>query len=453
MRHLLLKDLQILRRSPLVVGLLLAYALVIGLPVGFAVSRAPQKPKVALLNQVAPGSSQFNVGGRELDASDYARRLFDAIDPIRVRSRAEAVDKVRSGEATGALIVPADVTAKLQSAVSLGGSSGLPTLEVLYNADNPLKRTYVENTIESQLAKTNAALSREITRVAGRYLDILLEGGQISLPGRRIEVLGLQRAARILAAVEQTLPRGDPQRLALEQVRRFSAEAIDNVDLSQPVLAAVSSPIRVKASAVDGPSSSLDGYAMAAALAVALMFVGVLVGAGMLALEREEHALGRLVRGLVSKSSLVVEKLLLGGVCALAVGIVLLVLLAIFQTVDWGRSPQIAAALALGATGFGALGCAIGALTGDVRAASLLAFLLSLPIAALALVPSGTVGATLYDAIEVVSALFPFKPALNALDAALNDTGPSLGAALANLAALVAGYAVLARVALRRFVA
>ncbi|HEX6388733.1 MAG TPA: ABC transporter permease [Solirubrobacteraceae bacterium] len=451
MRHLLLKDLQILRRSPLVLGLLLAYALVIGLPVGFAVSRAPQKPKVAFLNEVSPGASTFSVGGRELDASDYAQRLFDAIDPLRVSSRAEAVEKVRSGEATGALIVPADVTAKLQSAVSLGGSARLPTLEVLYNADNPLKRTYVENTIESQLAKANSALSREITKVTGRYLDILLEGGRIGLLGRQLDVLGLQRAERILAAVQQSLPRDDPQRLAIDQVRRFSRQAIDNLDLSGAVLAAVSSPIRVKASAVDGPSSSLDGYAMAAALAVALMFVGVLVGAGMLALEREEHAYGRLVRGLVSRSALVVEKLLIGAICALAVGVILLVLLAIFQNVDWDRSPQIAAALALAAGGFGALGCAIGALTRDVRAASLLAFLLSLPIAAIALVPSGTVGATLFDVLEVVGALFPFKPALNALDAALNDAGPSLAGALANLGALVAAYAVLARVALRRF--
>jgi ABC-2 type transport system permease protein len=450
-RHLLVKDLQILRRSPLVVGLLLAYALVIGLPVGFAVSRAPQKPKVAFLNEVSPGASQFSVGGKELDASDYAKRLFRAIDPVRVSSRAEAVDKVRSGEATGALIVPADVTAKLQSAVSLGGGGGLPTLEVLYNADNPLKRTYVENTIESQLAKANAALSREITRVSGRYLDVLLSGGEVSLLGRRFTVLGLQRAERILAAAEQSLPRDDPQRLAIEQVRRFSKQAIDNLDLSAPVLAAVSSPIRVKTSAVDGPSSSLDGYAMAAALAVALMFVGVLIGAGMLALEREEHAYGRLVRGLVSKTSLVVEKLVLGGICALAVGVLLLVLLAIFQHVDWGRSPQIAAALALGATGFGGLGCAIGALTRDVRAASLLAFLLSLPIAALALVPSGTVGATLFDVIEVIGALFPFKPALNALDAALNDAGPALAGPLENLAAIGETYAVLAGLALRRF--
>jgi ABC-type transport system involved in cytochrome c biogenesis permease component len=451
MRFLLLKDLQILRRSPLLIGLLLAYALVIGLPVGFAVSRPPQKPKVAFLNEVAPGASEFNVGGKRLDASDYAKRLFDAIDPIRVSSRAEAKQKVRSGEALGALIVPADVTDKLQSAVSLAGEGALPTLEVFYNADNPLKRSYVENTIESQVAKANAALSHELTKVASQYLNILLAGGQFNVLGRDFNVLGLKRSAQILGGAERALPLGDPQRAAIEQVRRFAQLAIDNLDLSAPVLGAISSPIRVKATTVDGPTSSLDGYAVAAALTVALMFVGVLVAAGMLALEREEHAFGRLVRGLVSRTTLVVEKLVLGGICALLVGLLLLGLLALFRHIEWARSAQIAAALALGALGFGGLGVAIGALTRDVRAASLLAFLLSLPIAALALIPSGTVSAGLYDAVKIVSALFPFKPALNGLDNALNDAGGSLGGALANLVALVVGYAILARVALRRF--
>ena len=91
-----------------------------------------------------------------------------------------------------------------------------------------------------------------------------------------------------------------------------------------------------------------------------------------------------------------------------------------------------------------------GALTRDVRAASLLSFLLSLPIAALALVPSGTVGTAAYDVIRAVSALFPFKATLDALDAGLNDAG-ALGLPLAHLALLAAGYVVLARVALRRF--
>jgi hypothetical protein len=94
---------------------------------------------------------------------------------------------------------------------------------------------------------------------------------------------------------------------------------------------------------------------------------------------------------------------------------------------------------------------AIGALAREVRAASLLAFLLTLPIAFLALVPAGTVAVWLYDAIRAVSALFPFRPALQAIDAALNDAQPGLGPTLAHLAALAAAYLALARLALARF--
>ena len=69
------------------------------------------------------------------------------------------------------------------------------------------------------------------------------------------------------------------------------------------------------------------------------------------------------------------------------------------------------------------MGVAIGSLAREVRAASLLAFLASLPIAFLALVPSGAVAPGLYDVIRVISACFPFKAALQAIDIAVNDTG------------------------------
>ena len=93
---------------------------------------------------------------------------------------------------------------------------------------------------------------------------------------------------------------------------------------------------------------------------------------------------------------------------------------------------------------------ALGGLVRDVRAASLLALLVSFPLIFLALVPAGSVAVGLYDAIRVVSAIFPFKAALEAVDAAVNRSSPSLWMALGHLGLLVLAFGALARVGLRR---
>jgi ABC-2 type transport system permease protein len=79
--------------------------------------------------------------------------------------------------------------------------------------------------------------------------------------------------------------------------------------------------------------------------------------------------------------------------------------------------------------------------------------MVTLPVAFLSLVPSGAVGGGVLGAIDVVTAIFPFKPALQAMTAALDSAGPGIGGPLVHLAILIAAYGLLARFALRRFAA
>jgi ABC-type multidrug transport system permease subunit len=449
MRWLLLKDLQILRRSPLLVALLVVYPIVIAVLFGLALSGGPDKPRVAFANLVQSGDSDFKVGGRTLDVADYAGELFESIDPIRVKTREEAIAKVRDGEALGAMVIPANATERLRATLGLGGGDP-PVVEVYYNADDPVKRRFVEATIEARLADANNALSDAVLREAARYIDVIVRGGDISLPlVGAIEILGLQRSQGIIDSVAASLPRDSPERVQLAQVSRFARLAADNLDVSRPILASIGTPVGVEQHIVNGRKTSLDSFAVAVAVTVSLMFVTLLLASGLLALEREEQAFGRLVRGLVSRSQLLTEKIVLSALCALAVTLAMLFGLAAFVGLDWGRIPAWLAALAGGALGFAAMGVAIGGLTREVRAASLLAFLLALPIVFLALVPSGSVDAGLYNAINVVSGLFPFKPALRALDGAIN--GGDLWLPIVHLLGLTAGFAILARIALRRF--
>ena len=450
MRWLLVKDLQILRRSPLLVGLLVLYSVMIAVLLGYALGADPGKPRVAFVNLVAPEDNEFSIGGESLDVSQYSDELFDAIEPVRVKTREEAIAKVRSGETLGALVLPADATEKLQSSINLSGGDP-PEVEVYYNAENPLKLERVRSTIEAQLGEANRALSRRLTEIAVQYLDIIVTGGNIKLFGQTLTILGLERSNTILRAQIAALPEDDPARAALQQVSRFAGLAAENLNISEPILQSLGEPVRVKQTVIDGEPSGLAPYLVAVAVTLSLMFVALLLAAGALALEREEHAFTRLVRGLVPRWLLVVEKTLLAALLAFAVGLATLAGLAAFEGLDWGRAPLWLVALAAGAIAFGAMGVAIGSVTREVRAASLLAFILCLPVAALALVPSGAVPQGVYDAIQVVNAAFPFKATLQALDAAVNAADPALPRPLLHLAALALGFGVLARLALRRF--
>jgi ABC-2 type transport system permease protein len=448
-RWLILKDLRILRRSPLLVALLVLYPVLLAVLIGLALSGGPEKPKVAFANLVPPGQSAFQVGDRTLDAADYAKKLFESIDPIRVRTREEAIAKVRSGEALGALVLPADVGDRLRRTIALSGGEP-PTVEVYYNAEDPVKRRFVESTIRSRLAEANDALSAVVLREAARYIDIVVHGGKVDLPLLgQADILGLVRSRTLIDAAAQRLPAHDPGRVALAQVSRFAGLAAENLDVSKPILGSIGSPVNVKQTVIRGSRTPLDAFAVAVAVAVSLMFVTLLLASGLLALEREEHAFARLVRGLVSRTRLLAAKISLAALCALGVTAIMLAGLALFVGLDWARAPLWLAALALGALAFGAMGVAIGGLAREVRAASLLALTLSLPLAFLALVPSGAVAPGLFDAIGVISGLFPFKPSLRALDAAIS--GGALALPLLHLAALTIGFGALARLALQRF--
>jgi ABC-type multidrug transport system permease subunit len=444
MRWLLLKDIRILRRSPLLVALLVLYPIVIAVLIGFALSRGPDKPEVAFYNGLEGKSAVVELGGDRIDLAAEGRRLFDAIDPVPVDSRKEAIQKVRDGDVLGALIIPGDLATNIQSSLEPG------TVEVYYNAEDPAKRQFVENTIKAQVQSANAALTKRVAKEALVLLDLISTGGQYTFLGQSFDVLGLQRAERILAKARAELPPGSPERAELDRVIAFGKLARENLSFSDDVLAVVGEPIRVKATALDGGTTSLSSFAVALAVAVSLMFITLLLAAGTLALEREENAFSRLVRGLVSRTGLLAEKAGLAAACSVTVCLLMMAGLGLFVELDWGRFPLWLAALAVGALAFAALGLAIGALTRDVRAASLLAFMLCLPLAFLALVPSGAVAPALYDVIRAVSAVFPFKPALDALDAALNDAG-DLGGPLLHLAGLTLAFGALGRLALGRF--
>ncbi len=457
---MLRKDLLILARSRLLVGVLVVYPIAVALLIGLAISRAPSKPKVAILNLSPPGAT-VELGGTRLDVAHYYSGLFSQVQPVPVATRAQAVAAVKSGRVLAAVVIPANIATRLSSVTSQG------QVEVIYNGE-ALEQSFVHSTIEAALSRANLELSDQIRQLAASVIGSLVRGGASAVPGAPQNLPGLTRIPVILRRVLLRQPAG-PDRTALGHVAEFAEFAAQNLGVSKQVLGTVSQPIQVRSTLLHGRRTPLDAYAVVVAVSISLMFVCVLLAAGGIALEREEHTLSRLVRGtgrargagaadgaggtggaLISRELLLAEKLVLAAGCASVLAFAMLAGIGAFVGLEWSRVGLWLVALATGALAFGALGIAIGALAREVRAASLLAFLLSLPLAFLALVPAGAVAGGLYDAIRVISLVFPYKAALQALDAAVNRSSPGLVISLAHLLALTALFGVLARLGLRR---
>jgi ABC-2 type transport system permease protein len=448
-RWLLLKDLQILRRSPLQAFLLVAYPILIAVLVGFAISRGPEKPRVAFLNEV-PADTRVSVGGARLPAAGVGDRICSRVECVHVEDRAEAEDEVASGDALAALILPADLVAQINSLSTL--TPGTPKVEVLVNQEDPVKARLVDERISTLLAQANLAIARRIAHEGGKYLDLLIDGGRFTVIGQTFDILGLRATASILTALEPALPPG-PLRNSLRQVTSFASQARDNLDVAGPLIERLAQPIEVKKEVVNGSSPPLEIFAIAVAATLTLAFVTVLLVAGSLALEREENAFPRLSRGLISPTGLLGEKVLLGICVGLVVTLLMLGGMQLFVPLRWDRIGLWLLAILGGGGALATAGAALGAAAREVRAVSLLAFMVTLPVAFLSLIPAGAVGGGVFDLVRIVTAVFPFKPALQAMTAALDSAGPGIGAPLLHLAILIVAYGLLSRLALRRFAA
>lgn len=447
MRWLLLKDLQILRRSPLQLALLVIYPIAIALLVGFALTRGPEQSTVALYNAMPPGQA-LGFGGEEIDGNEIRDQLCGRVDCIEAGSTDEATRLVESGEATAAVIVPEDLGDRIASLA--GFNPQRPEITVVVNGSSAVENEIVDDRIDAMLAEANQLIAARLAEGGKEYLNLILEGGDFTIIGQQIEILGLRNTKALLAEVQKQVKTPAEQE-KLEKAIRFATLATENLDLAEPILTAISQPVVADKVEVGDEAPGLDNFAIAVTATFALMFVTVLLVAGSLALEKEENAFTRLTAGLVTRGQILIAKLGLGTVVGLAVVFILLAALSAFVPIQWDRAPIWLLAALIAAAAFAAVGAALGAATREVRAATLAAVMLCLPFALLSLVPDDAVGPLIETLIAVVTAAFPFRPALDALTAGLEISGPSIWLPILHLLTLILVYGGLARLALRRF--
>ncbi len=445
MRRVLLllgKDVRTLGRMPALAIALVAYPLVIALVVGLVVRYAGERPRVALVDEQGALSGLLVVGQSRFDVE---QRLESATEVNLVRmSQAQADRDLETGRVVAALVVPPDFISKLR------GLRESPTL-VLLTTRGGLGTRVVEK-MRSLVYSTNLELQQSYIDANLAAVDLLLRGGSGTIGRTPFTLLGTERARSELQKLERS---ADPAVAAkARQLDVFMGQLQGAVGQVGSFLRATANPIELRQEERGGRTWLLSAQVQGYALALALAFVTVLLGAGALVAEREENVLGRLARGLVGLGQLVLEKItfvaLVGSVMGLVLAVVFGVIVELGEVSGgepWSRLPLLLAGLVLAALAFGAFGVMIGALAREAATATVVAFLVALPLMLLALVPAGSIVVA-----EWVGALFPFGHAQAALSAALYDDRPAgtlvrEGAWLATLG-LVYGSA--ARLAARR---
>jgi ABC-type multidrug transport system permease subunit len=424
------KDLLILRRSPALVGVLIAYPLVIALLIGLTAAYANAKPRVAFVD-LDGIPHRLTVAGETFNIDNLIHDVAKNVEIVRM-SEGEAAQQLASGRVAAVVTVPRGFVADIKGLVSS------PHLTLATGTGGITPR--VRQQMQALVYNLNLKLQKAFIEADLEYVNLLLNGGTGRVLGHDFSIIGLDGTKRLLDQMPDS-----PQKAKIED---FVNDARLALALTGNAIRATASPIVLDEAKGQGRTSLLSAQVQAYGLAITISFLGLLLAAGALAAERDENAIGRLVRGLVGLGQLVVAKIGLAVTVALAVGFAILVGFGIAVEAGhvaggqpWQRLPLVLVGVLLAGAAVGAVGALVGALARESRTASLVGILLVLPVVFLGLVPRGIVPAAAW-----ISDAFPFVHAVRFFASALYDGSPwgtiaREGAWLVGLTAVFGGLA------------
>ena len=432
---LLQKDLRVLRRSPVILGALLAYPIVIALLVGLVAGYASAKPRVAFVDEdhlptvVAVGGHRFHIQ-RVID------NVAKQVTLVRL-SPAEAARELADGKVVATITVPPGFLGDLQTTVRS------PSL-ILQTGSGGLSPRVTQQ-VQALVYQLNGKLQAGYISANLVFVRLLLHGGGGNFLGRHFDVLGLERTQQELAKL--------PQSKRVAAIAHFVRVARAGLAQTGAALKATANPITLRQAKTRGRTWLLSAQVQSYGIALTVTFLALLLAAGAAAAEHDEGTIGRLRRGLVSLTELVWAKIALAAVVGLALGAAIAIVFGIVVEAGgitggepWSRLPLLLAGVALAAAVVGAAGTLLGALARESRTASLLAVLVVLPVVFLGLVPRGALTLAYW-----VSLFLPFAHAVRLFGAALYSTHPwhTVGVETAWLLGLGLAFGGLARRAVR----
>jgi ABC-2 type transport system permease protein len=433
---MLRKDVLVLRRSPLLLGILLAYPLVIAVLVGLVAGYGSAKARVALVDEDNLPATVV-LGGHTFHVDRTISEVSKNVKLVRL-SADEAAQQLRDGRVVAVLTVPPGFISTLRGMVKS------PQLRL--DLSTGTISTRVEQQVQALVYSLNRQLQHAYIASNLRYVTLILHGGDGSFVGAPITVLGIENAQRLLAGMPETT-----RTRALLDFLHDARLALANTG---DALRSTAHPIELVRGPARGRTWVLSANVQAYALGLTITFLALMLAAGSLAAERDENVIGRLARGLIGLGHLVWAKIALAAAVALVLGLAIALAFGVIIEVGgvtggepWRRLPLLVVGLVLAGGSLGALGALLGALAREARAASLVALLVVMPIVFLGLIP-----AEIVPPAGWVSNALPFAHSVRFFRSALYDLSPWGEVAWQALWLLVLGaiFGGLARLGARR---
>src|SRR3954449_11380496 len=212
---ILRKDLLVLRRSPLLLGILVAYPALIAILVGLVAGYASAKPRVGFVDEDGLPPTVV-LGGHRFHVDDTIRRVSKNVNLVRL-SPDEAAHQLRTGKVVATLTVPPGFIATLKTLIHS------PELELRSTRGGLAPR--VNQQVQALVFSLNRQLQQSYIDQNLQYITLLLHGGNGELLGRDFHVLGLDGAERELATMPST-----PQVLRLRDFIHDARLALANTD-------------------------------------------------------------------------------------------------------------------------------------------------------------------------------------------------------------------------------
>jgi ABC-type Na+ efflux pump permease subunit len=433
---MLRKDLLVLRRSPLLLGALLAYPIVIALLVGLVAGYASSKPRVAWVDEDNV-PAVVDVAGHRFHVQTIVGEVAKNVTLVRM-SPGEAARELASGKVVATITVPPGFVAALET------TAESPSLVLRTGTGAIAPR--VTQQVQALVFRLNRKLQDVFIKANLVFVRLILHGGGGSFLGRRFDVLGLDRTAALLEAM--------PQSKRVQTIRSFVHDAQVGLARTGEALKATAHPIELRQPKTKGRTWVLSAQVQSYGIALTVTFLALLLAAGAAAAERDEGTIGRLRCGLVSLGQLVWSKIALASLVGVMLGVAIALVFGFVVAAGgvsggepWTRLPLLVVGVALAGAVVGAAGTLLGALAREARTASLLAVLVVLPVVFLGLVPREALALAYW-----VSEFLPFAHAVRWFGAALYDTSPwrTLGTETAWLVGIGAVLWALARRSIAR---